>query len=128
MAKSYIRSSLVPRIRPIFRVRFRPVSVDFNHFFAQLATEYDGDLSHPNSGRVYSRLGGTADLADFQGPIARLVSLDFRHFFTQPATEYDGDPIPTVAENSGLGAILPIRSILKVRSPDPFLTIFAIFH
>ncbi len=39
----------------------------------------------------YSRLGGTADSADFQGPIARPVSDDFRHFFTQIATEYDAD-------------------------------------
>ncbi len=44
---------------------------------------------HPNSGRLqtYSRLGGTADSADFQSPIARPVSDDFRHFFTQIAIE-----------------------------------------
>ncbi len=35
----------------------------------------------------YTRLGGTADSADFQGPIARPFSDDFRHFFTQIATE-----------------------------------------
>ncbi len=29
----------------------RPVVGDFPHFFAQIATEYDGD-THPNSGRV----------------------------------------------------------------------------
>ncbi len=50
----------------------------------------------------YPRLGGTADSADFQGPIGRPVSDDFRHFVTQIATEYDGDPILTVAEYSRL--------------------------
>ncbi len=51
----------------------------------------------------YSRLGGTADSADFQGPIARPVSDDFHHFFTEIATEYHGDPIPTMADYSRLG-------------------------
>ncbi len=37
------------------------------------------------------RLGGTADLADFHGPIARPVSGDFRHFFTQIAAECGAD-------------------------------------
>ncbi len=50
----------------------------------------------------YSRHGGTADSADFQGPIARPVSEDLRHFFTQITTEYDGEPNPTVAEYSRL--------------------------
>ncbi len=51
----------------------------------------------------YSRLGGTADSADFQGPIARPVSEDFRHFASQIATEYDGDAIPALAEYSRPG-------------------------
>ncbi len=42
----------------------------------------------------YSRLGGTADSADFLGLIARPVSEVFRHFFAQIATEYDDDHVP----------------------------------
>ncbi len=45
----------------------RPVSGDFRHFFAQIATEYDAD---PNpTVAENSGLGGTSDSADFQGPI-----------------------------------------------------------
>ncbi len=51
----------------------------------------------------YSRPGGTADSAGFQGPIGRPVSEDFCHFFAQIATEHNGDPIPTVAEYSRHG-------------------------
>ncbi len=36
----------------------------------------------------YSRLGGTADSADFQIPITRPVSDDFRNFFAEIATKY----------------------------------------
>ncbi len=80
------RDSPVLPIRPIFRVRSpEPVSDDFRHFFTQIATEYDGDPV-PTVAEC-SRLGGTADSVDFQGPIARPVSDDFRHFFTQIATE-----------------------------------------
>ncbi len=62
------------------------VSDGFCHFFTQIATEYDGDPIPTVAD--YSRRGGTADSADFQGPIVRPVSDDFRHFFTQIATEY----------------------------------------
>ncbi len=57
----------------------RPVSDDLHHFFAQIATEYDGDPILTVA--EYSRLGGTTDSADFQGPIARPVSDGFRRFF-----------------------------------------------
>ncbi len=67
---------------------------------------------------------GTTDSAGFQGPIARPVSDDVHHFFTKIATEYDGDPIPRW-ENTHDSAVRPI---FRVRSPDPFLTIFAIFR
>ncbi len=72
----------------------------------------------------YSRVGGTVDSADFLCPIGRPVSDDFRHFFIQIATEYDADPIPKVADYSRIRWIQPI---FRVRSPDPFLMIFAIF-
>ncbi len=89
----------------------RSISDDFHHFFAKIATEYDGDPIPTLA--EYSRLGGTADSADFQGPIARPVSDDFRHFFTQIATDADADPIPTVALGRGFtlcafNALLPL--------------------
>ncbi|MCP3664819.1 MAG: hypothetical protein GY696_20385, partial [Gammaproteobacteria bacterium] len=50
-----------------------------------IVTEYDGDPIPTVAD--YARLGGTADSADFQGPIARSVSDDFRRFFAHIATE-----------------------------------------
>ncbi len=75
---------------------------------------------------LHTQFVGTMDSADFQGPIAGPVSEDFRHFFTQIATEYDDDPIPTW-QTTHDSAVLPIRPIFRVRSPDTFLTIFGIF-
>ncbi len=56
------------------------------HFFHSNRHRYDADPIPTVA--EYSPLGGTAGLADFQGPIATPVSDDFRHFFTQIATEY----------------------------------------
>ncbi len=65
----------------------------------------------------YSRLGGTADSADFQGPIARPVSVDFHHFFTQIATEM----VTQIATESSLG-----QGIHLMRVQRAFSTCFVI--
>ncbi|MCP3662252.1 MAG: hypothetical protein GY696_07115 [Gammaproteobacteria bacterium] len=106
------------------RPQVMKISLGENMGFSQIDTKYDGDPIPTVS--EYSRLGGSADSADFQGPIGKPVSDDFRHFFTQIATEYDGDPIPTVTDYSRLGGTAD-SAVFHGQSPDPFLTIFAIF-
>ncbi len=64
----------------------RPVSDDYHHFFAQIATEYDCDPM-PTVAEY-----GTHDSALLPiRPIFSVPSPDpFHHFFAQIATEYDG--------------------------------------
>ncbi len=75
---------------------------------------------------LHPQFVGTTDSADFQGPIAKHFSDDFHHFSLKSPPNMMVTPYRRwySAPDS---AVLPIRPIFRVRSPDPFLMIFAIF-
>ncbi len=74
----------------------------------------------------WSRLGGTADSADFQGPIAIPVSDDFRFAIFSYKSPLNTMVAPSQQWQT-THDLLPIRPIFMIRSPDPFLMIFVIF-
>ncbi len=86
-------SEVLP-IRPIFRVRSPDPFLAFLTIFSlksqqnMMVTSSQRVLTRVLAG--YSRLGGTADSADFQGLVTRPVCDDFCHFFHSNRTQGRG--------------------------------------